>query len=122
METGYRSSMDDNYSYRGGSRRSVSAASSPRVAPLEVASDGPPQQFKLLVDSEGKAKQIKLYSAAPPHMLAFWINSIAFATAFLSTFAAAPLISSAPAQILNRDVPGQCLHSSSKAQGTELFR
>lgn len=95
MELDSRSSLDDDFSVRGGSRRSASIHGSPR-APLEEqqAEQPQPAQYRLLVDSEGKAKQIKLYSVAPPHMLAFWVNAIAFATAFLATFAAAPLISS----------------------------
>jgi NNP family nitrate/nitrite transporter-like MFS transporter len=53
----------------------------------------PLPKFHMAVDSEYKGKQLKLYSVMPPHMLSFWVNVAAFFTSFLSTFAAAPLIS-----------------------------
>jgi NNP family nitrate/nitrite transporter-like MFS transporter len=59
-----------------------------------TAIDGEPhRKYHMPVDSEGKGKQLRLWSFMPPHMLSFQINWMAFFTSFLSTFAAAPLIS-----------------------------
>lgn len=57
-----------------------------------VAQQPEPKMFKFPVDSEGKSKKLVLWSLSHPHHTAFHLSWIAFFTSFLSTFAAAPLI------------------------------
>eukprot|EP00884_Botryococcus_braunii_P005895 jgi/Botrbrau1/15306/Bobra.0096s0009.1 len=52
----------------------------------------PVPKFDLPVDSENKAKTIKIWSFKRPHMLSFHLDWFAFHMSFFATFAAAPLI------------------------------
>lgn len=68
---------------------SPGSSASPRSQPLD--SRGRP--YALPVDSEHKARRLKLWSLSRPHMMAFHLSVLSFFTSFLSTFSPAALMS-----------------------------